>query len=68
MTSEIKIHRMLKHPHVVQFHNFFDDDLNVYIVLELCRKRVSRILLVGNFHCRVFAVYDGTAPSAKGGY
>ncbi|KAL0267547.1 UNVERIFIED_CONTAM: hypothetical protein PYX00_009792 [Menopon gallinae] len=39
MTSEINIHQQLKHHNVVAFYNFFDDDTNVYIVLELCRKR-----------------------------
>lgn len=40
MTQEISIHRSLKHKHVVGFYGFFEDVLNVYIVLELCRRRV----------------------------
>lgn len=40
ITQEIAIHRSLNHRHVVGFHGFFEDDLNIYIVLELCRKRV----------------------------
>lgn len=39
ITQEIAIHRSLNHRHVVGFHGFFEDDLNIYIVLELCRKR-----------------------------
>ncbi|GLG98475.1 Serine/threonine-protein kinase polo [Gryllus bimaculatus] len=39
MTQEINIHRSLKHPNIVGFYNFFDDDNFVYIVLELCRNR-----------------------------
>ncbi|XP_034231972.1 serine/threonine-protein kinase PLK1 [Thrips palmi] len=39
ITQEISIHRSLNHKHVVGFHGFFEDDLNIYIVLELCRKR-----------------------------
>ncbi|XP_014205549.1 serine/threonine-protein kinase polo [Copidosoma floridanum] len=39
MTQEIAIHRSLNHKHVVGFYGFFDDTYNVYIILELCRKR-----------------------------
>ncbi|XP_050665946.1 serine/threonine-protein kinase polo isoform X1 [Leptidea sinapis] len=37
--QEISIHRSLKHKHVVGFHSFFEDSLNIYIVLELCKRR-----------------------------
>ena len=36
LLSEIKIHRSLKHDHVVGFEHFFEDHDNVYILLELC--------------------------------
>ena len=36
LMSEIKIHRSIKHQHVVQFQHFFEDAENVYILLELC--------------------------------
>ncbi|XP_071104406.1 synaptojanin-2-like [Haliotis cracherodii] len=39
MAQEIAIHRELNHRHVVQFRSFFEDSDNVYIVLELCRRR-----------------------------
>ncbi|XP_067014592.1 serine/threonine-protein kinase polo [Anabrus simplex] len=39
MTQEITIHRSLNHKHVVGFHSFFEDVHNIYIVLELCRRR-----------------------------
>ncbi|XP_045761401.1 serine/threonine-protein kinase polo isoform X1 [Maniola jurtina] len=39
MSQEIDIHRSLKHKHVVGFHNFFEDHLNIYIILELCKRR-----------------------------
>lgn len=39
MTQEIKIHQSMKHPQIVGFHRFFEDDKNIYIVLELCKKR-----------------------------
>ncbi|CAF4915286.1 unnamed protein product [Pieris macdunnoughi] len=37
--QEISIHRSLLHKHVVGFHNFFEDSQNIYILLELCKKR-----------------------------
>ncbi|XP_033208074.1 serine/threonine-protein kinase polo [Belonocnema kinseyi] len=39
MTQEIHIHKSLDHKNVVGFHGFFDDSHNIYIILELCRKR-----------------------------
>ncbi|WWD22337.1 hypothetical protein CI109_106828 [Kwoniella shandongensis] len=34
--AEIKLHQMLNHPHVVRFEDCFEDEENVYMVLELC--------------------------------
>ncbi|OCF44225.1 PLK/PLK1 protein kinase [Kwoniella heveanensis CBS 569] len=34
--AEIKLHQMLTHPHIVRFDDCFEDDENVYMVLELC--------------------------------
>ena len=39
LIAEIKIHRSLRHRHVVQFIHFFEDKRNVYIILELCEHR-----------------------------
>ncbi|KAK6973775.1 serine/threonine-protein kinase PLK1 [Biomphalaria glabrata] len=39
MAQEIAIHRSVAHRHIVQFHTFFEDSENVYILLELCRRR-----------------------------
>ncbi|XP_053601204.1 serine/threonine-protein kinase polo [Plodia interpunctella] len=39
MAQEISIHRSLQHKHVVGFHSFFEDSLNIYIILELCKRR-----------------------------
>lgn len=36
LMSEIKIHRSMKHDNIALFENFFEDEENVYIVLELC--------------------------------
>lgn len=43
MTQEISIHRTLSHKHIVGFESYFEDSDNVYIILELCRRRVSII-------------------------
>ncbi|KAI9431856.1 kinase-like domain-containing protein [Lactarius indigo] len=34
--AEIKIHKTLDHPNIVQFIDCFEDDENVYMTLELC--------------------------------
>ncbi|XP_015186872.1 PREDICTED: serine/threonine-protein kinase polo [Polistes dominula] len=39
MTQEITIHQSLNHRNIVGFYGFFDDAHNIYIILELCRKR-----------------------------
>lgn len=39
MAQEVAIHRSLSHQHIVKFYGFFEDPDNVYILLELCRKR-----------------------------
>ncbi|XP_050308534.1 serine/threonine-protein kinase polo [Anthonomus grandis grandis] len=39
MSQEIQIHMSLRHRNVVGFHGFFEDSLNIYIVLELCKRR-----------------------------
>lgn len=36
LLSEIKIHRSLNHPHIVKFEHVFEDNENVYILLEIC--------------------------------
>ena len=47
MTQEISIHRSVSHKHIVGFHGFFEDNDNVYILLELCRRRVSSFFKAG---------------------
>lgn len=39
MFQEIQIHSSLSHKYIVSLHSYFEDDENVYIILELCRKR-----------------------------
>jgi len=36
LMSEIKIHRSLDHENICKFDHHFEDDINVYIVLEIC--------------------------------
>jgi len=33
---EVKIMKMLRHPNIIQFHEFFEDSTYFYIVMELC--------------------------------
>jgi serine/threonine protein kinase len=46
LTQEIAIHRSLNHKNVVGFHRFFEDNQNVYIVLDLCRRMVCILNLL----------------------
>lgn len=66
MTQEIKIHRQLNHPNVVRFLSFFDDDHNVYIIMELCKQRSMMELhkrrpVVTEYECRFYVhqILDG---------
>ncbi len=43
--SEIRIHRSLHHPSIVGFEHFFEDNENVYILLELCQNQTLNELL-----------------------
>eukprot|EP00357_Protocruzia_adherens_P027132 CAMPEP_0115009622 /NCGR_PEP_ID=MMETSP0216-20121206/22751_1 /TAXON_ID=223996 /ORGANISM="Protocruzia adherens, Strain Boccale" /LENGTH=677 /DNA_ID=CAMNT_0002377523 /DNA_START=60 /DNA_END=2093 /DNA_ORIENTATION=+ len=45
LMSEIKIHRSLRHAHVVGFEHFFEDADNVYIILELCSNQTLNELI-----------------------
>ncbi|GFQ74331.1 hypothetical protein TNCT_60361 [Trichonephila clavata] len=39
MFQEIQIHSSLSHHYIVSLHSYFEDESNMYIILELCRKR-----------------------------
>ncbi|EDX11212.1 GD14871 [Drosophila simulans] len=57
--QEITIHRSLNHPNIVKFHNYFEDSQNIYIVLELCKKRSmmelhKRRKSITEFECRYY--------------
>lgn len=52
LLSEIKIHQALSHPCIVKFYTCFEDQENVYMMLELCEKGVL------NFSdCKTFMKY-----------
>jgi serine/threonine protein kinase len=38
--GEIITHGLMKHPRIVQFYSCFEDDNNVYLILELCENKV----------------------------
>jgi serine/threonine protein kinase len=39
LQDEITIHKSLVHPHVLHFHRCFEDEAQLYILLELCENR-----------------------------
>jgi len=43
--SEIRIHRSLHHNNIVGFEHFFEDNENVYILLEMCQNQTLNELL-----------------------
>lgn len=57
--SEIKIHKALRHPNIVRFEHFFEDEQNVYLLLEICRSEslnelIKRRKKVTEFETRVY--------------
>uniref|UniRef100_A0A1A9ZYE7 Protein kinase domain-containing protein n=1 Tax=Glossina pallidipes TaxID=7398 RepID=A0A1A9ZYE7_GLOPL len=62
MTQEITIHSSIGHPNIVKFHGFFEDNYNIYIVLELCKKRSmtelhKRRKTITEYECR-YCIYQ----------
>jgi polo-like kinase 1 len=45
LKSEIKIHKSLFHSHIVKFEHVFEDNQNVYILLELCKNKTLNELI-----------------------
>ena len=45
LMSEIKIHRSLHHKSIVGFEHFFEDNENVYILLEMCHNQTLNDLI-----------------------
>jgi polo-like kinase 1 len=45
LKSEIKIHKSLFHSNIVKFEHVFEDNNNVYILLELCKNKTLNELI-----------------------
>ena len=45
LINEIKIHKSVKHEHIVNFEHYFEDANNVYILIELCHNQTLHELL-----------------------
>jgi len=45
LINEIKLHKKLNHENIVSFNHFFEDEENVYILLELCSNQSLNELL-----------------------
>ena len=39
LEMEIRIQGMLKHPNIVRMEHFFEDEANIYILMELCENQ-----------------------------
>ena len=46
VANELAIHRELSHPNIVGFRHFFEDEENVYFLLELCETKSLWDLIV----------------------
>ena len=45
LKSEINIHKSLHHENIVEFEHFFEDDENVYLILEMCQNQTLNELV-----------------------
>jgi serine/threonine protein kinase len=59
LQDEIQIHKGLQHPNIVNFEHFFEDEENVYILMELCPNKSLNDLLrqrgwLTELECRYF--------------
>ena len=45
LISEIKIHKSINHENIVKFYHYFEDEENVYILIELCYNQTLHELL-----------------------
>uniref|UniRef100_A0A1B0AW41 polo kinase n=1 Tax=Glossina palpalis gambiensis TaxID=67801 RepID=A0A1B0AW41_9MUSC len=59
MVQEITIHSSVSHPNIIKYHGFFEDNYNIYIVLELCKKRSmmelhKRRKTITEYECRYY--------------
>ncbi|KAJ6648421.1 Serine/threonine-protein kinase polo [Pseudolycoriella hygida] len=59
LTQEMMIHQTLDHKNIVKFLSFFEDAINIYIVLELCENRSmmelhQRRRVITDYECRFY--------------
>lgn len=59
--NEIRIHKSLRHPNIVKFEHNFEDEHNVYMLLELCKNEslnelIKRRKKVTEFEARVYII------------
>lgn len=45
LLAEINIHRVLKHDYIVKFHTCFEDNENVYLILDLCVNKTLNMMI-----------------------
>ena len=45
LLAEIRTHKSLDHPNIVKFRNYFEDDNNVYLMLEVCHNQTMMELV-----------------------
>jgi serine/threonine protein kinase len=75
LLSEIKIHQTMSHPNIVMFYSCFEDEENVYMILELCdnktlvdmiknRKRLSE----DEARFYMFQLFDGIRYMHRKGF
>ncbi len=38
VANEVEVHWQLRHPSILKLYNYFEDEKNVYLVMELCSK------------------------------
>ena len=75
LLSEIKIHQLLDHPHICKFETVFEDDENVYMILEYCENRTfvdylkkRKRLLAEEVAYYMWQLFDGIRYMHRKGY
>lgn len=66
LMSEIKIHKALRHPHIVHYEHVFEDQTNVYMLMELCRNESLNELMKRRKRLTEFETRYYTAQLTKG--
>ena len=56
MVNEVKIMYSLNHPYILKLYNHFEDDLKIYLVLEIAPGVRLLIYLLGSTLCRTLEI------------